>query len=256
MDLLPKYVKSCEPHTTWATVLALQALLRCDRAESPRVKRAIQTLMQYRDHFTDCGGWCGCGVFGTMLVERGIDPEVDVDFNTTKIPSSNKDIEHSTWFMTKAEIQRMICNNYAVNHTCLKLNDNLGLLVKNKLSSPISNCTTVIESALARHKDFHGTNLELLSAIELSNMQNPNGDWPSHKISGMLHFLSLIDHPLARFVVYRSLPQLIRTQKPNGLWFSDGDKDSVDDILLLTALRKMGILDRLLPISSVISGDS
>lgn len=71
-------------------------------------------------------------------------------------------------------------------------------------------------------------------------------DWPSHRISGMLHFLSLINHPLARYVVYRSLPTLIRTQKSNGLWFSTEDKDSPDDILIIMALRKIGILDSLL----------
>ena len=247
MDLLPKYGKSCEPHTTWATALVLQALIRCGRAQSPRVARAIQTLVQYRNHFKGCGGWCGCGVFGTMLVERGIDPEEDVDFNTVKIPVSNKDIEHSTWFMAKNEVQRMICNRYAENHTCLKLGDNLGLLVKNRLSSPISNCTTVIESALALHPDFHNTNLELLCAYEMSNMQNPNGDWPSHKISGMLHFVSLINHPLAKFAAYRSLPTLIRTQKPNGLWFSEEGNNSSDDLLILTALKRLRVLDKLSP---------
>jgi hypothetical protein len=67
------------------------------------------------------------------------------------------------------------------------------LLVKNRLSSPSSNCTTVIQSALTRHPDYHGTKLEHLAAFEMSGMQNPNGDWPSHHISGMLHFISLIE---------------------------------------------------------------
>ncbi|MFC1718534.1 hypothetical protein ACFL6S_33065, partial [Candidatus Poribacteria bacterium] len=83
---------------------------------------------------------------------------------------------------------------------------------------------------------------------EMSGMQNPNGDWPSHRISGMLHFVSLIDHPLATFLAYRSLPDLIRRQKENGLWFSEGNNESLDDLLILSALKRLGVLNRLLPV--------
>ena len=123
----------------------------------------------------------------------------------------------------------------------------MGLLVKNRLSSPSSNCTTVIQSALARHPGYRGTELEHLAAYEMSGMQNPNGDWPSHRISGMLHFLSLNKHPLATFLAYRSLPGFIRVQKEDGLWFSHDGQESVDDILALSALKRMGILDKLRP---------
>jgi hypothetical protein len=250
LDLVPKS-KACEPHTTWATALALQALLRCGKWDSPRVKRAIKTLMQWRSHSKDCGGWCGCGIFGGMLAERGIDPDEQVDFDSAKIPKSNRDLEFATWFMTKAAVRSMVCNPYAENFTCLKLTDNMGLLVKNRMSSPSSNCTTVIQSALSRHPDYQGSKLEHLFAYEMSGMQNPNGDWPSHRISGMLHFVSLIDHPLSRFLAYRSLPALIRRQKENGLWFSEENNESVDDFLVLSALTRLGILENLLPVEEL-----
>ena len=123
----------------------------------------------------------------------------------------------------------------------------MGLLVKNRMCAPNSNCTTVIQNALARHPDYHGSKLEHLAAYEMSGMQNPNGDWPSHRISGMLHFVSFIGHPLATFLAYRSLPALIRSQRENGLWFSEGDDESLDDLLILSALKRLGILDGLLP---------
>lgn len=246
LDLVPKG-KACEPHTTWATALAVQALLRCGKAASPRVTRAIRTLMQWRSRYADCGGWCGCGIFGSTLAERKIDPDETVDFDSAKIPGSNKDLEFATWFMTRAAVRSMVCNPYAENYTCLELGGNMGMLVKNRLSSPSSSCTTVTQSALARHPDYHGTNLELLAAYEMSGMQNPNGDWPSHRISGMLHFVSLFQHPLATFLAYRSLPGLIRGQKENGLWFSDDSTQAPDDLLILSALKRLGILERLLP---------
>ena len=246
LDLVPKG-KSCEPHTTWATALALQALLRCGEVDSPRVKRAIKTLMQYRSRAEDCGGWCGCGIFGSTLAGRGIDPDEPADFDSAKLPKSNRDLEFATWFMTKAAVRSMVCNKYAENFTCLRLGENMGLLVKNRMSSPSSNCTTVIQNALARHPDYHGSKLEHLAAYEMSGLQNPKGEWPSHRISGMLHFASFIDHPLAKFLAYRSLPVLIRQQKENGLWFSDGDNESLDDLLILSALKRLEALDKLSP---------
>ena len=93
LDLLPKTGKACEPHTTWATALAPQALLRCGKADGPRVKRAIGTLMQYRSRYKDCGGWCGCGIFGSALAERAIDPSTPAFFDSVKIPKSNRDLE-------------------------------------------------------------------------------------------------------------------------------------------------------------------
>lgn len=248
LDLVPKS-KACEPHTTWATALAIQALLRCGKFDSQRVTKAIKTLMQWRSQYKDCGGWCGCGIFGGTLAGRKIDPDKHADFDSVKLPKSNKDLEFATWFMTKAAIRSMVCNQYAENYSCLKLGKNTGLLVKNRMSSPSSNCTTVIQNSLARHPDYHGSKLEHLAAYEMCGMQNPNGDWPSHRISGMLHFVSLIKHQLAMFLAYRSLPNLIRQQKENGLWFSNGDNESADDLLILYALKKLGILEKLLPAS-------
>jgi len=124
----------------------------------------------------------------------------------------------------------------------------LGLLVKNRMSSPSSNCTTVLQGALARHPAGQGTRLEHLFAYEMSDMQNPNGDWPSHRIYGMLHFVSVTQHPLATFLAYQSLPSLVRTQNERGLWFSDGSGDAArDDLLILTALQRMGMLEAMRP---------
>ena len=246
LDLVPKS-KACEPHTTWATALSLQALLRSGRADSPRVARAIDTLMRWRSHMPDSGGWCGCGIFGSTLADRDIDPGEPVDFDSAKLPESNKDLEFATWFMNKPAVRSMVCNPYAENYTCLSLGGSIGILVKNRMSSPSSNCTTVLQSALARHPDYHGTRLEHLAAYEMSGMQNPNGDWPSHRASGMLHFLSLIDHPLARFLAYRGLPSLVRQQREDGLWFSGGNGGCADDLVLLTALKRLGVLEELTP---------
>jgi len=105
----------------------------------------------------------------------------------------------------------------------------------------------VLQSALARHPDYAGSRLQLLAAFEMSGMQNPNGGFPSHRISGMLHFLSLIEHPLARYLTLRALPSLVRTQRDDGLWFCGDDGGAADDLLIITALERMGLMDRLSP---------
>jgi hypothetical protein len=245
-DLVPKGT-ACEPHTTWATALSLQALLRCGRADSDRVKQAVRTLMLWHGKSSGCGGWCGCGIFGSTLAGRRIDTGKSVDFDAVVLPKSNRDMHFATWFTGKAGMRHMVCNAYAEDHACVRVGENLGLLIRNRLSPPDSSCTAVMQGALALHPNYKGSDLEALAAYEMTCMQNPNGAWPSHRISGMLHFLSLLEHPLATYLVYRSLPRLIRTQKDNGLWFSNGDTGFADDILVLAALKRMGLLEGLRP---------
>jgi hypothetical protein len=171
----------------------------------------------------------------------------EVDFDSVVLPNSNRDMHFATWFTGVAGMRHMVCNAYAEEHACVKVGANLGLLVRNRLSPPDSSCTAVMQGALALHPDYEGSTLESLAAYEMTCMQNPNGAWPSHRISGMFHFLSMLNHPLATYLVYRSLPRLVRTQKENGLWFSNGDSGAADDILVLSALKRMGLLETLSP---------
>ncbi len=248
LDLLPKFNRACEPHTTWATAIALQALLRAGRSTSPRVAKALKTLLQWRCSFDTCGGWCGCGLLGGSLEESWIRRGGDVDFDSAKLPESNRDLAFATWFLKKANLPGIVCNPYAENYWCMRISDDSGLLLRNRLSAPDSNCTTVLQDALSWHPGYHGTRLEQLAAYELCGMQNPNGDWPSHHVSSMLHFLSsIIESPLAAFLAYRSLPALIRSQKDNGLWYSHDGNENVNDIVLLRALDRMGLLEQLRP---------
>jgi hypothetical protein len=78
----------------------------------------------------------------------------------------------------------------------------------------------------------------------------------------MLHALSRLSHPLAAFLVLRSIPALIREQHSDGLW-SDGARrrpsdspaathganspDEVATLRILTALDRFGFLNLLLP---------
>jgi hypothetical protein len=73
----------------------------------------------------------------------------------------------------------------------------------------------------------------------------------------MLGFLSRYTHPLAAFLILRSVPLLMRTQGEDGFWQEDpkvGIQSAVSPptkeqstLLILAALQQFGYLEPLLP---------
>jgi hypothetical protein len=76
-------------------------------------------------------------------------------------------------------------------------------------------------------------------------------------LSSMLGFLARFTHPLAAFLVLRSVPLLIRTQRPDGLWHearlayldesTPPPSPAESTFLILSALKQFGFLDVLVP---------
>ena len=80
----------------------------------------------------------------------------------------------------------------------------------------------------------------------------------------MLHTLARLSHPLAALLVARTVPMLIRRQRPDGLWPADDAADPhasqrdeeaispdspevITSFRVLRALRRFGFLDMLRP---------
>jgi hypothetical protein len=132
---------------------------------------------------------------------------------------------------------------------CLAIDQNKGLLVKNHAT--VNPCSVVVHRALSFHPDYHDSTLEIIAALECSYAQNPNGEWPGEYLSSMFNFLSRFHHPLSAFLILRSVPLLIREQRPDGFWEENQGKfppdKEVSTFMILTALRTYGFLDALMP---------
>jgi hypothetical protein len=98
-----------------------------------------------------------------------------------------------------------------------------------------------------------------MDALRLAYVQSAYGSWGDMVyLSSMLGFLSRLTHPLAAFLVLRSVPWLICEQGGDGLWQEkpidpDGGgcpppTKEESSFLILRALKQFGFLDALQPI--------
>jgi len=123
-------------------------------------------------------------------------------------------------------------------------------------------CTLGVHEALSYHPGYAGSNLEAIAALEYSPRQSCCGHWGGGR-SMVLHNLARLSHPLAAFLVARSIPALIHEQQPNGMRCDgnppedrDGSEkrsvagntpEEIASFRILTALKRFGFLNMLLP---------
>lgn len=244
---------ACELRLTWTSALVLEALLRCGLHEEPRVRRALNTLVALSGH----GGWCGCGY---------LDAKVDVpasgqpiDLNQFDVPLENS-AHHTDWFPGERDILAIVCgggrSGYDGTYWAMEAGGRQALLVKSWHSTGL--CSMVMHRALSYHPDYAGSRLELLGALRLAYVQSAAGTWgETVYLSSMLGFLSRSTHPLAAFLVLRSIPLLIRTQRPDGMWAESPLRQEREalpvpsaeesSLLILRALGRFGYLEALWP---------
>jgi len=238
---------ACELRLTWTTALVLEALLRCDLHRAPRVVRALNTLFALSG---DGSGWCGCGYLDAQVdVSLSTAP---VDLNRFAIPSD--DVPHAIdWFPEPSDILRPA---YDGAYRWLQVDDRRALRVKSWHNTGL--CTMVMNRALSHHPDYAGSTLEAIAALRLAYCQSAYGTWGETVYSSsMLGFLARSTHPLAAFLVLRSVPHLIRAQRPDGLWQEAALPHSdrafppptaeESTFMLLSALQRFGFLEPLLP---------
>ena len=112
---------------------------------------------------------------------------------------------------------------------------------------------------LSYHPDYPGSNLEAIAALHCIAHQTAHGLWRGHFLSFMFGMLARCRHPLSAFAVLRSIPLLIRKQRPDGLWSEAEDGYNVglhtelptpskeeSSLFILQALQAQGFLERLL----------
>ena len=112
-------------------------------------------------------------------------------------------------------------------------------------------CWCVVHRSLSYHSRYHGSNLQAIGALQCGYRQSGQGTWGDAYLCTMFDLLGRIGHPLAAFLALRSVPRLIREQRPDGLWeeswgrFPPGRETG--SLMILTALAEFGFLDALRP---------
>ena len=116
----------------------------------------------------------------------------------------------------------------------------------------MGDCTLGVHEALSYHPQYQGSNLEAIAALEFSRRQSSLGTWGNTPVSVILNSLHRLSHPLAAFLVVRTIPFLIREQQPDGLWTGgEGGQTSIGRELasfrIIRALKHFDLLEALLP---------
>jgi len=236
----------CEVKLTWTSAMALEALLRCGLCNEGRVVKAINTLLSMGPG----GGWCGCGYFVADIYHEA--STVPVDFNV--VPISVKGRSPGSVGVERDDILEMVCNHrykgfaFGKNET----------LVARAADEGSGDCPLVVHKALSYHPTYHGSNLEIMGALHCSRRQGWLGDWTGNYVSFFFMLLSRFRCPLSAFLALRTVPWLVRQQRPDGFWqeeplVSEPKKPLAvpakeeSTFMILKALRMFGFLDALRP---------
>lgn len=233
----------CELRMTWASGIAVEALLRCGLHREKRTIRCINTLLTMSNGHS----WCGCGYFDTREKNYIPDDSSPVNFNRFPVWDTNR--RHGfDWYTDKNEIASFVSDNQ--ERSSLQVGPKKALLVRNYSST--GECGMVIQRALSFHPDYHGSNFETNVALSCTQHQSWNGTWADIYQSTAINHLGRSIHPLTKFLLIRSIPNLIRQQQKNGLWQEKAKcgcqppSEAETSFIFLRALKKFDYLERLL----------
>jgi hypothetical protein len=239
-------IDACELRLTWTTALVLEALLRCGLHDAPRLVRALNTLQA----LSGGGGWCGCGYLDAKVSVPASAEAIDFD----RAAVTDRNESHAIdWYPQPKDILQPTFDGHI---EAVEVGERQARLVQSWHHTGL--CTMVMHRALSHHPGYAGSNLEVSGALRLAYVQSAAGTW-GHMVnlSSMLGFLARSTHPLAAFLVLRSVPLLIHSQGPDGLWH-EAPPAYLDEItppptpaestcLILSALDRFGFLDALVP---------
>ena len=207
--------------------------------------RAINTLFSLGKG----GGWCGCGY---------LDARVDVPESSARIdfngpfPLPEENVPYSMdWFMDERDIAGIV---YDPEYEGLEIGGGHALLAKSFHNTGL--CRMVVNRALSYHPAYRGSSLETIAALQCAFCQSAYGTWGEVHLSSMFGFMERFRHPLCGFLMLRSVPLLIRTQRADGFWEEGPLSDEPDPgfpppmkqestFMILRALKTFGFLEAL-----------
>jgi hypothetical protein len=245
----------CELKITWASAIAVEALLRCGLHDDPRVVMAINTLLAMRQWRS--ARWCGCGNFVADADYPESAAMVDFDLHPIQLKNPRSaTIRMIDWLMERDDILKLACNG---GYSGLALGADQVLVTKTARQGS-GDCSMVVHRALSYHPAYHGSNLETMAALEYAYRQSWLGDWTGNYMSFFFSLLARTRCPLSAFLVLRTVPLLVRQQRPDGFWKEEpipyiGGRGRMVPVLereettfmILIALKTFGFLDALRP---------
>jgi hypothetical protein len=248
----------CELKITWASAIAVEALLRCGLYEEPRVVKAINTLLAMRHESNS--RWCGCGNFVADINHPESTAPVSFDLFPIQFKSPRAGrVWMIDWLMERDDILGLTYND---RYRGWALGQGKTLVTKTARQGS-GDCSMVVHRALSYHPAYHGSNLETIAALEFAYRQSWLGDWTGNYTSFFFSLLARTRCRLSAFLVLRTVPLLVRQQRPDGFWkeepipyIAGGRRARLIPVLtkeettfmILTALKGFGFLDALRPI--------
>jgi hypothetical protein len=251
-DVLGLMPGACEPRVFWASAVAIEALTRCGLGADPRVVNAIGTFLA-----TGGPAWCGNCIF--MAKQDFSDAA-----RRTAFGGRQTDREHLLeWPTEPAAVMEKVADDPDYGHHHYKqwaFGRNRSLLMR-KSDEHVGGggCTLIVNRALSWHPDYRASSLPTLCSRICEYPQGWDGSWAQISLSYIFSLLERLDTPLAAFVALRSVPQLIRRQRADGLWQEDvpaGPRvhpgvhpppKEASTFMILRTLKHFGFLKSLLP---------
>jgi hypothetical protein len=234
----------CEVKLTWTSAIALEALLRCGLHSEDRVVKAINTLLS----MGPSGGWCGCGYFVANIYHEASTAPVDFSI----VPISVKGRSPGSVGVERDDILEMACNH---RYKGLSIGEKEALVARAGAEGS-GDCPLMVHKALSYHPAYHDSNLEIMGALHCSRRQGWLGDWTGNYVPFFFMLLSRFRCPLSAFLVLRTVPWLVRQQRPDGFWQEEPlpsepkkplpvPAKEEGTLMILTALKTFGFLDAL-----------
>jgi len=235
-----------------STGAALMALIRWGCLDEPRVLRAINTLRQV--------GWCEGGI-GSLPAPPTEEPVGELDFDN-HWPHLGGEKTDGRWYTSRSDILGLWVRN---SFDCVSIGRGRTMWVKRGIL--LGTCGELVFRAMSYHPGWRGSKLEQGSAFDKMARQGWDGGWTGCFPSFALDTLERHRGPFAEFAVLRSIPELIRDQRPDGLWREPDDvtptapwygdllpggripalSPEVSSFLILRSLKRFGLLKHLLP---------
>jgi hypothetical protein len=267
-DEVEMQLTSCDMVFFDLSAIILEALLRYGHFDHPRVKRAICTLFALSKREQE--KIRGCDYFS--LKDEG-EVNKTPDFDEFVIPdkgykNSRKWVSRTLpWFTTPREALRIYPGRRvsATRYINSYAGEGQTLSTMVKADSVGGLCFLHLHRALSFHPQYPDSKLAILGAFHHTALQNTAGQFFGGGANVLSH-LSFLKHPVAAATVLRSIPNLVRDQRRDGLfdpWIACINRRShapgrnpqhhrynseTTTWYVLKALHRFGFLKHLLPV--------
>jgi hypothetical protein len=232
----------CGPRIMWPNGLTIEALLAVDFEDNERVQTTLETLTSQ--------DWCECGYQNGSGTGTGRKPLTDKELDAfeTRCQAQYRcgglhdvndlkqaDMAHRTFAMRQVEVTPEDAQN-GEKHFLLGM------------SNHIQGCEFITTRSLSRVRDPRARRFAEAHLWRFASTQYAeDGTFPSERYgtgfhqAGILQAVARYDHPVAKVILLRALPWIVKNQNADGSWGQDKRKDA-ETYAVVYALLSLGNL--------------